>query len=165
MNVRFDKPKWMVEAEAQIGTAEIPGPKHNPKIVGWLTKLKAWWADDEVPWCGTFAAHCMKAAGIEIPKNWFRAKAWAEWGSQLRRMGPIYGSVLVFDRKGGGHVGFYVSEDATTYHVLGGNQSNKVCITKISKNRLVACRWPKGVPASTIAIHASVAGDVSKNEA
>ncbi|MEG8021785.1 hypothetical protein [Sphingomonas aerolata] len=73
-------------------------------------------------------------------------KSWASWGSRLRpeRLAP--GAVLVFDRPGGGHVGFYVGEDATAYHVLGGNQSNAVTVTRIAKGRLTASRWPKGVP-------------------
>ena len=49
---------------------------------------------------------------------------------------------MTFKRPGGGHVGFYVGEDSTAYHVLSGNQFDKVGITRIDKSRLVAIRWP-----------------------
>jgi hypothetical protein len=52
----------------------------------------------------------------------------------------------VFTRSGGGHVGLYVGEDATHYHVLGGNQANLVSIMRLAKGRLAegGMRWPKG---------------------
>lgn len=161
--VKFKRPAWMVEADSNIGVREIPGPTHNPKILGWLARLKAWWREDETPWCGTFVAHCILTAGIEPPKEWYRAKAWATWGSRLSP--PRYGAILVFDRAGGGHVGFYASEDHEAYHVLGGNQSNQVNLTRIAKSRLVASRWPKGEPVTTIALHSDRNGKLSENEA
>lgn len=137
---------WLDVAETHIGLREIPGPKHSPVILRWLRDLSAWWKDDETPWCGTFVAHCMKEVGLPIPKLWMRAKAWSDYGALLRpdRLAP--GAILVFGRKGGGHVGFYVGEDSIYYHVLGGNQSNGVNIMKLAKSRLIASRWPRGIP-------------------
>jgi len=43
-------------------------------------------------------------------------------------------------------VGFYVGEDATHLHVLGGNQGDAVSITRIPKDRLSEMRWPEGFP-------------------
>jgi hypothetical protein len=63
---------------------------------------------------------------------------------RAERLAP--GAVLVFEREGGGHVGFYVGEDGTSYHVIGGNQGDAVSVARIAKTRLVASRWPKGVP-------------------
>ena len=146
MMVNPNDPLWLVEAKHLRGTAEIPGVKHNSKISGWLAKLGAWWSDDETPWCGTFAAHCMQQSDLPYPKDFYRAKAWSDYGSLLRRDRLAPGAILVFDRKGGGHVGFYIGEERNYYYVLGGNQSNAVNIVKILKSRLVASRWPKGVP-------------------
>ena len=139
-------PKWLEVAESLKGTKEIPGPKHNPKIISWLRNLNAWWSEDETPWCGTFVAHCMKEANLPIPKLWFRAKAWEGYGSLLRRDRLSPGAILIFSRQGGGHVGFYVGEDAGHYYVLGGNQSNEVNVMKLGKSRLTGSRWPKDVP-------------------
>lgn len=140
------RPLWLLPAYAAEGLREIPGPKHNPTIVKWLVKLKAWWLDDETPWCGTFVAHCMDTAGIPYPKAWYRARAWAAWGMAVK---PQVGAVAVFSRGGGGHVGFVVGESATHFAVLGGNQGNAVNVTNIQKNRLIGCRWPAGVPHDT----------------
>lgn len=155
---------WLDTAKKLEGIKEIPGPKHNPKIISWLRDLNAWWSEDETPWCGTFVAHCMKEAGLPIPKLWFRAKEWATYGSLLRpdRLAP--GAILVFGRTGGGHVGFYVGEDAGYYYVLGGNQANGVNVMKLGKSRLVASRWPKGVPVTGKPVR-MVGGKVSTNEA
>lgn len=140
------KPAWLKIAEANIGVKEIPGPKSNSIISGWLTKLKAWWTDDGTPWCGTFVAHCLSEAGMPVAKNWFRARSWAEYGANLRSTHVAPGAIVVFRRGNAGHVGFYVGEDPYYYHILGGNQSDKVNIMRIAKTRCIAIRWPKGEP-------------------
>lgn len=139
------EPTWMIAARGLIGTKEVVGPKHNSKILGWLAKLGAWWRDDETPWCGVFVAYILRLEGFSVPKLYMRAKDWATWGANLRASHVAPGAVMVFNRAGGGHVGFYVGEDRTRYYVLGGNQGNAVSITPIAKNRCVAIRWPKGV--------------------
>jgi uncharacterized protein (TIGR02594 family) len=102
--------------------------------------------DDETAWCGGFVAACLVEAGLTPVKLAVRAKSWAEYGSNLRLTHLAPGAILVFGREGGGHVGFYVGEDDTRYYVLGGNQGNRVCVTPILKSRLIAARWPKGLP-------------------
>lgn len=139
----YDQP-WMNEAARHIGLREIPGKRHNSTIVRWNRDLGAWWTDDETPWCGTFVAHCLRSAGHPLPKYWMRAKAYFEWGVPCS---PRVGAIAVFGRKGGGHVGFIVGENANSLYILGGNQRNQVNISPIAKNRLVnggkgACRWP-----------------------
>ena len=67
-----------------------------------------------------------------------------------------------------GHVGLYVGEDAAAYHVLGGNQSDKVCITRIAKNRLYAIRRPQfkiGQPRNVRQVFLESSGRLSTNEA
>lgn len=141
---------WYDVALGQIGVREIPGARHNPTILGWIRalgrRLGVRVTDDETPWCGTFAAWCMLQCRIEPPPIAVRASAWGTWGRKL--LGPRPGCVLVFVRKGGGHVGFYVGEDRTHYHVLGGNQSNAVSIMRLEKSRLAdgGMRWPHGAP-------------------
>lgn len=146
------EPAWLTLARAQVGTREIVGKKHSAKIMGWIQEVGAKVLgikvnDDETPWCGTFMAWLMKRAGLSSPAIAVRASQWARAGSWGRELiGPRLGCILVFTRAGGGHVGLYIGEDATHYHVLGGNQSNSVSITRIAKNRLApgGMRWPKG---------------------
>ena len=87
-----------------------------------------------VPWCGLFMAVVAQRAGKEIPKNDLSALAWANFG--VKADTAMLGDVLVFKRKGGGHVGLYCSEDDNYYYVLGGNQGDRVSIAKIDKKRI-----------------------------
>jgi uncharacterized protein (TIGR02594 family) len=162
--VSATEPRWLVEARKYDGLREIPGPRHNPTILGWLRKLKAWWSEDETPWCGTFVAHCLQEAGLPIVKNWFRAKAWADYGANLRATHIAPGAILIFVRTGGGHVGFYVGEDKTYFYVLGGNQSNMVNVMKLAKARCIAIRWPRGEPVVGKPVRMA-GGAISTNEA
>lgn len=165
------EPAWLLAAREKLGTRELPGPTHNSKLIAFLNTAARWngvvWKDDEMPWCGGFVAACLVAAGVEPVKLAARAKSWAEYGARLRtdRLAP--GAILVFGREGGGHVGFYVGEDATAYHVLGGNQGNCVSITRIAKSRLIASRWPRGVPVTggPIKMTTTAGLPLSRNEA
>lgn len=156
------QPKWLVEARLHMGTKEVPGAKHNSKILGWVSALGGWFKDDETPWCGTFVGYCMKISGHPVPKNWFRAKDWAAWGQASP---PRVGAIAVFGRQGGGHVGFVVGENSTNLYILGGNQSNAVNIMPIAKSRMIAMRWPAGVPLSDERLPQMTGGTVSRNEA
>lgn len=158
---------WIVEGKKYIGLKEIPGSKHNTTIQKWLVNLKAWWMDDETPWCGVFVGHCIKSAGFKIPKYYMRAKAWSEsWGQGLTN--PTEGCIVVFDRKGGGHVGFVmgVTED-NLLAVLGGNQGNAVNIAKFDRSRVVGYYWPyeSEVPTHFNLSKIDLSGPVSTNEA
>ena len=135
-------PNWLMIARSYIGLAEIPGKEHSPTIAGWLTGLKAWWRDDETPWCGVFVAECMRASAIELPKHWYRAKGWLDWGVPIAV--PIVGCVVVYERKGGGHVGIVVGKDQRgNLMTLGGNQGNKVSIMPFALERAIGFRFPQ----------------------
>lgn len=161
---------WLTEAKRLIGTREIVGPKHNPTILSWAKRLGARVLgiavnDDETPWCGLFVSHCIATGGLAPPPISVRASSWATWGQGLRPDRLALGAVLIFSRERGGHVGFYVGEDAKNYHVLGGNQGNRVSIAPIAKSRCTARRWPNGVPVTGAPVWTTLAGAVSTNEA
>jgi uncharacterized protein (TIGR02594 family) len=137
---------WFEEAKHLIGTKEILGPKNNPDIMDWADDLDIHYKGDDVPWCGLFIAHCI---GLTLPTevlpgNPLGARQWEKFGDETS---PRLGAVMVFWRKslssGLGHVGFYVGEDKDAYQILGGNQSNQVCLTWVGKNRFRSARWPK----------------------
>lgn len=139
-------PNWLKHAETYIGTKEISGPRHNTQIQRWLVEMKAWWKDDETPWCGVFVGVVLKETGLHYPSAYYRAASFINYGNNLRtdRLSP--GAILVFRRRGGFHVCFYISESPTHYQVLGGNQGNEVNISSIPKGSLVASRWPSNQP-------------------
>jgi uncharacterized protein (TIGR02594 family) len=96
-----------------------------------------------------------------------RAKAWAEWGSRLSA--PIPGCIVVFERQGGGHVGFVVGRTAKGHlMVLGGNQGNRVSIAPFDRTRAIAYVWPSGMPMpphSVLAMLDAGSAQLSTNEA
>ena len=161
-------PKILVEAVKLIGTKEIVGKAHNPTI---LSRAKALglekvYTNDEIPWCGLFIAYCCHSAGLDVVKNPLWALNWNKYGTQAEI--PMLGDVLTFKRNGGGHVGIYVGEDKTHYHVLGGNQNNSVSISRIEKARLQQARrtaWKIAQPANVRVVHLEAKGIVTTNEA
>ena len=134
---------WLTEARKHIGLKEVKGVQTNLKIKSWLSNLRAWWSDDETAWCGTFVAHCIKTAGYPLPKHWYRAKDWLNWGIEISA--PCLGCVVVFERIGGGHVGFVVGKDNTgRLMVLGGNQGDAVTVVPFQASRVAGYRMPVG---------------------
>ena len=53
-----------------------------------------------------------------------------------------YGCLVVLKRKGGNHVGFYTGEKGDSVYLLGGNQSDKVCVTLYKKDLILSTRFP-----------------------
>lgn len=154
---------WMAYALTQVGVREVPGPGNSSIIAGWLKSLKAWWHDDATPWCGVFVAHCMQKAGHQLPKHWYRAKGWLDWGVPA----PLaYGAVAVLDRAGGGHVFFVTAVSPNFVWGLGGNQGDRVCEAKFARNRIIGCRWPATLPPpKALPMVADAGGKVSEDEA
>lgn len=162
---------WVREAARMRGLHER---RDEARLEGWMRRHLpggAWWTSarwvdvPRVPWCGLFVATVLRAAGLGrgFPANPLSARAWAGWGDEAV---PVFGAVLVFARPGGGHVGLYHGEDGTHFHVLGGNQSNAVTVTRIARGRLLAARWPGGVPVTGRVIRLTPGGvPISRDEA
>lgn len=135
------KPDYMTIAEAEIGTAEVPGAKANPRIVEYhkATTLRA--GSDETPWCSSFVNWAMKEAGYPTTRS-AAARSWARYG----KAGPLeYGSIIVVSRGTNpalGHVGFVHRVQGAYVWILGGNQGNRVSIARYPLSRLVATRLP-----------------------
>jgi uncharacterized protein (TIGR02594 family) len=167
-----DGPRHMLKAIELYGVVETVGSKHNPVIMGWAKDLSIQnvYVNDEIPWCGLYVAIVMKRSDQPgSPRPVVASPLWAlNWGNfGVAVSVPMFGDVLTFKRDGGGHVGFYVGEDATAYHVLGGNQGNKVCVTRIAKSRLQKARRPvyHTQPLNVRRIFLASNGALSQNEA
>jgi uncharacterized protein (TIGR02594 family) len=140
-------PKWIRIAVLEIGVKEIKGPKHNLRIIEYMnaTKWGKWVHDDETPWCAGFIGWCMVKAGYEdeIPDYSLGAKSWLNFGVSAGK--PVFGAIAVKSRKGGGHVGFVVGENKArgTLYILGGNQSDAVCVKEYPKSVWIDFRIPE----------------------
>ncbi len=99
----------------------------------------------KLPWCGDFVETCIALTlpMAVLPTNPYLARNWGKFGTTVD---PCFGSILVFWRGSisgtRGHVGFYYSEDDTHFHVLGGNQSNSINVSKLDKKRLLSAQLP-----------------------
>ena len=161
-------PKILVEAVRFLGVKEIVGTANNPIIMEWAKDLKLdkIYTNDSIPWCGLFIACVVQRAGKEVAKNPLYALNWAKWGNEVDI--PKLGDILTFKRNGGGHVGIYVGEDNECYHVLGGNQSDMVKVSRIAKSRLYKARrtpWKVSEPKEVRVVKLNAKGAISKNEA
>jgi len=133
---------WIPRAKGEIGTKEIRGQEHNPRVLEYhaQTTLKA--TTDEVPWCSAFVTWVMEKSQIPSTRSAW-ARSWLNWGQELEE--PVMGCIVVLSRGGSptkGHVGFYMGEKDGYLHILGGNQGNEVKISKYGKERLLSYRWP-----------------------
>jgi len=135
------EPKYLTLARMNIGLRELTGRNDHPLILSWWAKFNSKWLYKQA-WCGLFVAHCLHAYGHTIPATFYRAKSFLDWGVPIAL--PCLGCIVIFDRKGGGHVGFVVGKDnAGRLLVLGGNQGNRVSIEPFKNDRVLGYRIPQ----------------------
>lgn len=136
-----NEPVWLSEAEKYLGVKEVSGPKNNSTVVDFWKRIHlSGISNDEVPWCAAFVGAVLENVGYRSTRSGL-AKSYANYGESLGA--PVLGCIVVFTRKGGGHVGFVVGKDKDgNLFVLGGNQSDEVNIKKFTTKNVVAYRWP-----------------------
>lgn len=155
---------WIVHARRVLGLHEV---NHNRALKDWLKSDGHALGDPSVfPWCGDFVETAIR---LGLPDERFRGDLAANpyWALNWRQFGqptePTFGAVAAVRRNGGGHVGFIVGEDEQSYYLLGGNQSNTVCIAAKIKSRFTAAsfRWPSTFESRPITLPRlkSVGGD------
>ena len=158
------EPVWLTEARKLIGVREIKGQKHHPEIVQmWKDIKRGGIKDDETPWCAAFVGAMLERTGVKSTR-FESAKSYLNWGQLL--VSPVVGCIVIFTRKGGGHVGFVVGRDAEgNLLVLGGNQGDEVNIKAFPVSRVTGYRWPsdRPVPSDPLPILGTV--QLSKTEA
>lgn len=142
----MNEPRWLTIARSYEGVSEIPGPRSSPVIMTWAHRLRSWYNDDDVPWCGLFMAAVMDEAGLGYPREYLRARAWLEFGFATPL--PLVGSVVVFERGPTmGHVAIVAGVDAQGRLLcLGGNQGNAVNVSAFPRARALSYRWPHEEP-------------------
>jgi uncharacterized protein (TIGR02594 family) len=127
-------------ALSQYGVKETVGSKDHPQIINYFTSLgfDGNKLHDETAWCSAYANWVAKTAGYEFSGQ-LTARSWLTVGVSTST--PEIGDVVVLWRASPkswkGHVGFFIKETKRYVYVLGGNQSNKVCIKAYPKNRVL----------------------------
>lgn len=175
-------PKMILEALKLYGVREVAGDGDNAEILAWRNEIRAVsetkargvadYVHDLQPWCGLFMAIVALRAGKEFPDRPLWALNWCGFGMKSPKAG--LGDVFVFERHDaagnfvGGHVGLYVGEDESAFHILGGNQKDAVNIARVERARLKAVRRPLykiGQPPNVRQIILKPDGQLSMNEA
>lgn len=142
-------PLWIQKAVLEIGVARFTPPNSNPKIVQYWRDMKySGIKEDKTSWCAGYVGAMLERAGIigsrSVSKVPEAAKSYLDWGIPLSK--PCYGCIVVFDRVGGGHVGFCVGVTPDgRLRILGGNQNSSVNISAFPTTNVVGYRWPKGI--------------------
>ena len=112
----------------------------NPEIEKYIaaTPRGRWAFTDAVSWCGGFCAFTALKAGLEVPENAHRARAWLAAGEKVDE--PEFGDVCVvqLDRahrrrrgrtgsaRGGYHVGWFMGKSRGGVILLSGNAGDRV---------------------------------------
>jgi len=128
-------------AQRYTGIKERTNGEH-PLIQWWLSLCK-YGLDvaDEVPWCSAFVNGI--AWEFRLPRSYSAAaRSWLEVGLpiQLSEARPNNDIVILSRGPIKGHVGFFASIETGTVHLLGGNQSDSVCIGLFGRADILGVR-------------------------
>lgn len=125
------------------GVKETIGDADNPIIMEWAKELGLKdYIHDSIAWCGLAMAKIVHDAGEPVVDHPLWAANWLKFGVVIPIQKAMLGDILIFKRPGGNHVALYLGEDATAFHVGGGNQSDMVSIANITKERCIGARRP-----------------------
>ncbi|MGP9437659.1 LysM peptidoglycan-binding domain-containing protein [Ewingella sp. AOP8-B2-18] len=126
-------------------------------------------AGDSNPWCASFINYCLIKSEPPYPKSNAPAKA-ISFSTDYARFKkidvPIYGSIAVFTRRGGGHVCFVYALSSKVNGniiVLGGNQSDAINFVDRSLRGLVGYFIP--IQYEKKALLEMVSGSLHKSSA
>lgn len=162
-------PRHYEIAFKEIGTKEIRGVNHNPRVLEYHDTTGNF-SDDETAWCASFVNFCLietywneeQKLYIYKGKNYKRipsemnalarligsgkanARSFLTVGSPVAQEDVKAGDIVVFWRGSPsgwqGHVGFVSGFMEKDVKVLGGNQSNAVNISRYSKATVLGYR-------------------------
>lgn len=129
----------LAKALSYSSVRERPGPQFNPEIVEFFKSAgHSWVNSDETPWCSAFMCHVVKECGGAIPYRLrLRARSWLmldfTTATRIETIDDLTpGDVVILWRNGRdsvyGHVGLFCDATDHWIYLLGGNQSNRVCV-------------------------------------
>jgi uncharacterized protein (TIGR02594 family) len=118
-------------SEAKRGAWKENG--RNDRILACYKAVGSNLSADSTPWCAAFAGSVMKASGVQALKT-LSSLAYRGFGTVV----PVndktkwrLNDIIIFSRKGGGHIGFFRGYNPSTGSILiaGGNQSDNLTET------------------------------------
>ena len=133
----------LAQALSYYGEREIPGAKSNPVINAMLRSVGLP-ARDSIAWCSAFVNHVATEVGAERTDRGL-ARSWLGVGRDTLPQHVLPGNLVILRRgksRWQGHVGFVIrlNRKRGYVYVLGGNQSNRVCIRAYPVSRVLGYR-------------------------
>ena len=130
-------PRRLIIAFSELGIKEINGDGSNARIDEYLKSVDQP-SDDSIPWCSAYVNWVMRISGYKGTDN-PAARSWLKWGVSCE---PELGCIVVLKRGSSwqGHVGFYLNDEGNRIYILGGNQSNMVCVKSFLKSDVLDYR-------------------------
>ena len=135
-------------ALSEYGVREVKGKQDSPQVIIYFNDLgfNGKRLKDETAWCAAFANWCLQQGGYTYQKT-LNARSFLKLKGETYL--PEVGDIVVLWREREeswkGHVGFFVKETNRYIYILGGNQSNSVCVKAYPKNRLLGYRKPQKI--------------------
>lgn len=129
----------------EVGIKEIVGAFAHPRILEYHSAVSLRATSDETPWCAAFVNWCLKQGGIRGTDS-AMAKSFLHWGSPIGLDEADLGDIVVFSGSNpwSGHVAFFSSRaEGGKVSVLGGNQSNSVCLSPYPTHKIISIRRHK----------------------
>jgi len=133
----------LAQALGYYGEREIPGAKSNP-IINAMLRSVGLPARDSIAWCSAFVNHIATEVGAERTDKGL-ARSWLGVGKMILPQHVLPGNLVILRRgksRWQGHVGFVIrlNRKRGYVYVLGGNQSNRVCIRDYPLSRVLGYR-------------------------
>lgn len=132
----------LLEMLKMYGLKEVVGKENNPEIVKMFAEIGFDWVqDDETSWCSAAINYFCKKLGYER-SGALDAKSWLKMPTIILK--PTIGDIVVLWRESPdswkGHVGLFITQDIDNVYILGGNQSNSICIMAYPRDRIIGFR-------------------------
>jgi len=129
------------KAMSYYGLKETIDGVYNQEVMNILNNVSDLQIKKNLPWCAAFVNHILKECGYNYSRE-LTARNLLKIGRSVKE--PKLGDIVVLWRGSKdswrGHTGFFVSEVGNVIYILGGNQSNMVCIKAYSKKQLLSYR-------------------------
>jgi uncharacterized protein (TIGR02594 family) len=148
-------PEWLLAAYADLGVAEIPGPRNNPRIMqAYVVCGHPEIKSEETAWCAAKMGQWLSESNLPIPHRSVNlmAGSYETYGSGVPLEEARRGDVCVFYRGSRSnwtrHVMLYLGQTEGSIIGIGGNQSDSVSIITMPKVNLVTRGIRRPVPAT-----------------
>lgn len=125
----------------RIGQQEV---RNRKELINFFKKYGITCDPSTTPWCAYMVGACERAVGNKGTGSGL-ARSYLKYGEAISKEDAEEGDIVIFSRGSNnysGHVTYFVEwdDDNNTVVVLGGNQSDMVCYSHYSQDRILGIR-------------------------